>query len=1437
MKAFLAVPVLAVLWSTSGSARAEAAASPAFDYQRAQKVLQQKKPNEKQLTGLLNQVKALVSDPPKLARAAAENNVSLDYEISGKAQVELRKFVEFGGQVSNTGGSLSIGDNLIRWKASANPNDRTLGSTVELFAAVLPNGTLVKQVYSVEFQYGDNRKYLEAMGLDARNLPGAQTALRMMNAVLGRYADEVPAGKTAPPGVVEAVTTELKGLLPQIFVSAQQYEKVTVGQGISVEDPTGHVSVSHMALERVGPGQTVGEGVQYSETSFAGGLSAGVGGKAKAGVELALKVSTDPEKAPDPAKAEVVALLAQGLVGEVAKRGIEQFAPVLAPERIRQALELLDKQGKGDGEDPNRVVAVDDPKAGGVHLYYDPGMLATDVPPADVARVLGRLLDQRQQGHGNFIVSSQAGEWRLQAVSLKDLLADRNAETLGPLTRARGFVQAADGDFLLLGEVEPGESPLDLDLLAVALRAVWQGNQFPFVSLDPDPLDMGGKQNVRVGGVPDDLRDTEFVRLMLEADYAMKRITLGEDLLSVPGYRNSCELARATPPRGELTSRLWLVPMPSRTADVWEWTRDNGTAVLFDSHVQVLTETMKRVQDYLVGAGEADPLSQAEAEGFTAHYAEIAAQRDAFRKLNTVFEVTKLCALLKDRKVSHPLLDRLAARPIRHVEIPDHYTGIGPKQVEGTRVVVSGGANSRVRLSKSAYAKTETLAGLLSLAGGQELAVAYPTTVALSTADALNAQAEIVFNRGVGAFSKGDYLTAEGLLTEALQRDPELTGARLYRGLSRFVRDEHKAALTDLNVAVRTVPELQALRGLLRVYLGDKQGALQDAAAAGKAFSDNEAVLTWNSATYLYTFDLAKAEAATERLLSLNPLDPDAAGTWTMLELLYKLGPKRARQRVDQLRRVPLMIYDTYSEGVTGIQRFALAESIDKLKRCLALIDAAGADPAVGALHLRERAELALLMALSFQSKLDQKLGAAEGERSTEAARAVADALVKRHPDWPTAYLLQGMFLADADPARPLSIFDKALKYKGNADPLLEDLSAYLGTGRTLAWFGISLFYQANEQGRSNPELADLLDRILPVMGKGPEVPLLKALRDTYRLPAAFEKKLKATLLSFGDQLPAEVRQALKQGVSGKAFFDLLERVMPDAKVDENDPRVKQFAKDFAADQTTMLVPLRTAVQALSERIPADPVTVWSVGVVSLIYLSMEFERGDASLATDLALKCLRQTDVDDLPQATWMQIGVLRTALMGMLGERFERQFRDDPRWGQLKEQLGGGEVDVKQVREALESAKADIRQAALRGGSPFVAAFLGFGLSGNNAALVERELHGVATEAVPRIQDPARRDREQRELAEWTAQLNPAPKERAGLLDDLIGSVTRPADLYCLNFLTTVFTTGSQMVAQEDPAAAADIARAVRQIQAKIRGLQLKRKGHDWGKWAKGA
>jgi len=238
---------------------------------------------------------------------------------------------------------------------------------------------------------------------------------------------------------------------------------------------------------------------------------------------------------------------------------------------------------------------------------------------------------------------------------------------------------------------------------------------------------------------------------------------------------------------------------------------------------------------------------------------------------------------------------------------------------------------------------------------------------------------------------------------------------------------------------------------------------------------------------------------------------------------------------------------------------------------------------------------------------------------------------------------------------------------------------------------------------------------------------------------------------------------------------------------------------------------------------------------VSVYYLVTELEQGDPAIATSAAMKCLHQLDVDDLPQATWMQVGFLRMVLIGMVGQRFEGQFAADPRWEPFKAQLHAGQVNVRQLRDALDSAKADLGDTALHGGSPFLAAFLEFGLNGKNTQSVERELHGLAANAIQALPDPARQDREQHELDDWTAQINLTPKDHAARLDPVIAAATRPGDLYCLNFLANSLAIGSQMAAQEDPEAAATLNRAVQQIQTRLRGLHVARKGHDWAKWAK--
>src|SRR5439155_13664825 len=162
--------------------------------------------------------------------------------------------------------------------------------------------------------------------------------------------------------------------------------------------------------------------------------------------------------------------------------------------------------------------------------------------------------------------------------------------------RLRGCI-IKDDDILLIGQENENGSLVDLDVFTVALRTVYKTGSVPFVSLDPDPADMYGPQKVRVGGLPAELENTEFVRILLDADYDMKLIGLGELKLEIEGFQSWYDLLRERRPGGESIGRFWLVPQAMGAGDV----RENGQAFLFDSEVQIQTERLKKVGDFLMG--------------------------------------------------------------------------------------------------------------------------------------------------------------------------------------------------------------------------------------------------------------------------------------------------------------------------------------------------------------------------------------------------------------------------------------------------------------------------------------------------------------------------------------------------------------------------------------------------------------------------------------------------------------------------------------------------------------------------------------------------------------------------------------------------------------------------------------------------------------------
>jgi len=285
-----------------------------------------------------------------------------------------------------------------------------------------------------------------------------------------------------------------------------------------------------------------------------------------------------------------------------------------------------------------------------------------------------------------------------RAVSLNALAAtvrsgeSADAERLCGLTSVLGYVIDQDSrDVVLIGKVDPNQPALHVDDLAVALRNVWgqyttaRGHvryyAAPGCSIDPDPKvlreldeitnpqvnvsdedarkefidrwkEVGSSpQHVRVMGVPFDSR---FAKVMVDADYYMKRLVNGSVALGIDGFESLTEtrsrlakeaFAAGKPEavRANSMSRFWFNP---RSATFEE---KNGAILLRDCSVKLLTEEeFLSSRNVVTGMGRPDPLAAGFARQFTDKYSAIAAARPIYTQLQSLFRFVALARLLKD---------------------------------------------------------------------------------------------------------------------------------------------------------------------------------------------------------------------------------------------------------------------------------------------------------------------------------------------------------------------------------------------------------------------------------------------------------------------------------------------------------------------------------------------------------------------------------------------------------------------------------------------------------------------------------------------------------------------------------------------------------------------------------------------------------------------
>ncbi len=259
----------------------------------------------------------------------------------------------------------------------------------------------------------------------------------------------------------------------------------------------------------------------------------------------------------------------------------------------------------------------------------------------------------------------------------------REVMELAGITRITGYtVDEKTRDLIVLGEVEQGAPALHIEDLAVAFRSVWltyatrRGHTIyyedPGCSIDPDPavvqqlselaqIDVSDgtmdqwcdicdqPQRVRVMGVPFDSR---FAKVMVDADYLMKRLADGSIQMQVPGFvslgdityaRISDELKTGSAPRDTRTSlnRFWFYPGTA------QFREQDGVTEIERCPVTLLTEEQHLTAEGLTGLRRPDPEALRFAEGFSAHYDDIAGARPIYRELEGLFRMVALAKLVK----------------------------------------------------------------------------------------------------------------------------------------------------------------------------------------------------------------------------------------------------------------------------------------------------------------------------------------------------------------------------------------------------------------------------------------------------------------------------------------------------------------------------------------------------------------------------------------------------------------------------------------------------------------------------------------------------------------------------------------------------------------------------------------------------------------------
>jgi hypothetical protein len=312
------------------------------------------------------------------------------------------------------------------------------------------------------------------------------------------------------------------------------------------------------------------------------------------------------------------------------------------------------------------------------------------------------------------------------AISLRNLFKPHNSADLTPyikltgLTRLDGYTLTQD-DLIIWGQSNWTEQNLQVIDLVAALKAalgffdeVKDGVRYrtaPYVSLDPegdwkhDPSELqlgcifSSKQKVRTGGIPS---KSNIAKVLLDADYEMKKVSLGEAqlLISSPfdSYVDAAIRAwRSSGGRGDArATRYWFEP------GEFLYGFGSNSGYLKRARI-VLKDEDETGGSASIASGKVNQLSRAFSCAWTERMDDIIRSDEIWRKLYNVYRLIAVTRAMAERI---PQLGRFfdlstwRGPIIDEQYIPDHFRSLyRSARLENRREVrtyaVCGGVSMR----------------------------------------------------------------------------------------------------------------------------------------------------------------------------------------------------------------------------------------------------------------------------------------------------------------------------------------------------------------------------------------------------------------------------------------------------------------------------------------------------------------------------------------------------------------------------------------------------------------------------------------------------------------------------------------------------------------------------------------------------------------------